>query len=104
MTENKFDKIMITQAEAEKLVREFYEIKADAKPLPGEVDFNLRLTDKDNHTYLLKISSADADEKQIDFQIDMMHHLNNQNLPFEILNQVRLLLQKMILFSYYFFF
>ncbi|HZK08995.1 MAG TPA: aminotransferase class III-fold pyridoxal phosphate-dependent enzyme [Bacteroidales bacterium] len=84
MTENKFDKIMITQAEAEKLVREFYEIKADAKPLPGEVDFNLRLTDKDNHTYLLKISSADADEKQIDFQIDMMHHLNNQNLPFEI--------------------
>ena len=52
MTENKFDKIMITQAEAEKLVREFYEIKADAKPLPGEVDFNLRLTDKDNHTYL----------------------------------------------------
>jgi 4-aminobutyrate aminotransferase-like enzyme/Ser/Thr protein kinase RdoA (MazF antagonist)/murein DD-endopeptidase MepM/ murein hydrolase activator NlpD len=84
MTENKFDKIMVTQAEAEKFALEFYEIEADAKPLPGEVDFNFRLTDKNAQSFLLKISSAEADEKQIDFQIDLMRYLNNQNLPFEI--------------------
>lgn len=84
MTDKNFDKIEITPADAEKIAREFYEIEAVATLLPGEVDFNFRLTDKDNHCYLLKISSADADEKQIDFQINLMRYLNTQNLPFEI--------------------
>ncbi|NCA85416.1 MAG: aminotransferase class III-fold pyridoxal phosphate-dependent enzyme [Clostridia bacterium] len=78
------DKTGITPAEAEKIGRELYGIQAAAIVLPGEVDFNFRLTDAANHGYLLKISRPGADEKQIDFQIDLMHHLNHQNLPFEI--------------------
>lgn len=84
MAENKFEETKITQAEAEKFALEFYGIEANATPLPGEVDSNFRLTDKDNQSFLLKISRADADEKQIDFQIDLMRYLNNQNLPIEI--------------------
>jgi 4-aminobutyrate aminotransferase-like enzyme/Ser/Thr protein kinase RdoA (MazF antagonist) len=84
MTENKFEGTKITRAEAEKFALEFYGIEANAKLLPGEVDFNFRLTDKENHSFLLKISRADADEKQIDFQIDLMRYLYNQNLPFKI--------------------
>ena len=55
---------------------ELYQIKGQAKRLPGEMDLNFRLTSHDNgKNYLLKISYPDPDEGFMAFQEAIYDHL-----------------------------
>lgn len=72
--------IQIKEEQAAHIVQELYNIKGEVTALPGEIDFNFRIKNK-NESYLLKISRPDANEDYIDFQhkiIDFVYQSETQ--------------------------
>lgn len=77
-----YSKLNITTAQAARIAWELFKIKGNVKALPGELDFNFKIEDKDGGAYILKISRPDEKESYLDFQQDILHHvsLNAKNL------------------------
>ncbi len=73
----------ITTEQASKIVREHYNISAEASKLDGYVDENFLLKTESGNHFLLKISSEENSE-QLDFQVQVLKHLSTKNLAISL--------------------
>lgn len=76
-----YSSLDIPVQEAESLALQHYGIRAKAKKLPGEEDFNFYLKSGDGAEYTLKISRPDADLDRIYFQSSLLEHLAKPGIP-----------------------
>src|SRR5260370_6368144 len=65
----------VTEVEAVRLAREFYELEATARALPGEYDDNFHLTSADGHAFVLKVMHPAREPSFIDLQCQALRHL-----------------------------
>ncbi len=69
-----YNLIKINVSQASELARDLYQIEGEITPLPGEIDFNFKITGR-NHSYLLKISRPDFNPAQLDFQQQLLDYI-----------------------------
>ncbi len=72
--------IKVTPDEAEKLALVLFNIKGKATALPGELDFNFRISTENGEGYILKVSRPNEDEAYLDFQQKLLQHIDNQKV------------------------
>lgn len=65
-------------------VSEFYGLSGELKELPGEVDFNFRVTDSAGKQYVFKVAGPERRLEEIAFQVALLEHLSKCNLPFSV--------------------
>ncbi len=70
--------IKITAQKAEKIALDLFDISGKAAPLPGEIDFNFRIKIADGEGYILKISRPDENENYLDFQQQLLQHVEKE--------------------------
>lgn len=70
-----YETIKINATQAEKILLECFEIKGNASPLPGYVDFNFRIKIENEEGYILKISRPDENKKYLDFQQNLLQSI-----------------------------
>ena len=58
-----------------------YEIKGEVSSLPGELDLNF-LIRTDQNSFILKISRKNEKREFLDYQVELLHHLNNSSVIF----------------------
>jgi len=77
-----YNQIKIATDQAEKILFNLYGIIGTATALPGEVDFNFRIKVANSEGYILKISRPNEDENYLDFQQQLLQHVeaNGQQL------------------------
>lgn len=69
-----YDKISITEKQAIQVLEDVYGIIGSVKKLPGEIDFNFKVsTNTDN--YILKISRPDFDLSYVEYQNSLLEYL-----------------------------
>ncbi len=68
---------MIDNRTAAKIAKSYYSISGKVEPLPGEIDLNFKISDKQN-SYILKCSGSAAEPTLIDFQISLLLHLEGK--------------------------
>ena len=73
--EVKFDLPAFTAADAERLAREYYGLRACAEPLPSERDQNFLLTEDSARQFVLKLANAGERESVLDMQNKAMQRL-----------------------------
>ncbi|MBK7407760.1 MAG: aminotransferase class III-fold pyridoxal phosphate-dependent enzyme [Saprospirales bacterium] len=76
-----YQSLTISTAQASAYALQYFGIEAAAKTLPGEIDFNFFLETADGRAFTLKLSRPDAKLEEIDFQIALVAHLGEKNLP-----------------------
>jgi Ser/Thr protein kinase RdoA (MazF antagonist) len=54
MTESTYQQLQISTSLAEQIAFEFFNIKGNASPLAGEIDFNFKITTTEK-SYILKV-------------------------------------------------
>jgi 4-aminobutyrate aminotransferase-like enzyme/Ser/Thr protein kinase RdoA (MazF antagonist) len=69
-----YPNVKITVGQAEDITEELYGIKGKAMALPGELDFNFRIS-AEGKSYLLKVSRPDARQDFLEFQQLLLQHL-----------------------------
>jgi len=74
MMKTDYPKVKITVRQAERMAEELYGITGALTTLPGDRDFNFRVTTEDKN-YLLKVGRPDADREYLEFQQAILHHL-----------------------------
>ncbi|MCB0685816.1 MAG: phosphotransferase, partial [Saprospiraceae bacterium] len=74
---------MISEEEVRELAWKYYQFDGQISALPGEVDFNFRLKNKDEDV-TLKITRAHTDPQYIDFQVAIIKHLSEGGFPLQI--------------------
>ncbi len=74
-----YNALKITPEQAEEILAELYGLTGTAKPLPGERDFNFRIITEDNDSYILKVSRPGEDWDLLDFQQQILLHLEQGN-------------------------
>jgi 4-aminobutyrate aminotransferase-like enzyme/Ser/Thr protein kinase RdoA (MazF antagonist) len=72
--------IRITPVQAAKIARHLYRISGDIQPLPGELDFNFKITDGEQ-SFVLKISRPDVSLDDIQFQQALLDHVAAADVP-----------------------
>jgi len=72
--------IRITPERAGQIARQLYQLSGNVVPLPGELDFNFKITDS-RQSYILKISRPDVSSGDIAFQQALLAHLNASHVP-----------------------
>ncbi len=70
-----YNQIQIATQQAEEILLDLYNIKGSASKLPGEVDFNFRIKIENSEGYILKISRPNEDENYLDFQQQLLQHV-----------------------------
>ncbi|MEL6865919.1 MAG: phosphotransferase, partial [Bacteroidota bacterium] len=65
---------------AESLARQYYRLEAKAKALPGEIDLNFRLREKEGLEYILKIAGPAEKAEMLELQNAVLEHLAHQNV------------------------
>ncbi len=70
-----YSKLKVTPEEAEKILNQLFHIKGKASFLPGEVDFNFRIQTGHGDGYILKISRVDEDAVYLDYQQQLLQHV-----------------------------
>jgi len=70
-----YSKLSITTIQAAKIAWDLFSIKGTAKALPGELDFNFKITGTNGDDYILKISRPDENESYLNFQQEILQHL-----------------------------
>ncbi|MEX1314703.1 MAG: aminotransferase class III-fold pyridoxal phosphate-dependent enzyme [Desulfotignum sp.] len=78
--DQKYSSICITAAKAAEIARHLYQLSGDIVPLPGELDFNFRIT-QDSRKYVLKISRPDVSSGYFEFQQALLDHVNASKVP-----------------------
>jgi 4-aminobutyrate aminotransferase-like enzyme/Ser/Thr protein kinase RdoA (MazF antagonist) len=68
--------IQIKIDQAEKIVKDLYQIDGKAIALPGELDFNFRIK-TETDSYILKICRPDEVVSYIEFQQELLNHVAN---------------------------
>tara|TARA_R110002124_G_scaffold120895_6_gene278951 strand:+ start:10449 stop:13463 length:3015 start_codon:yes stop_codon:yes gene_type:complete len=69
----------ISSEKASEITKKYFRITSEAIPLPGDVDENFRIK-SDNNEFILKISKHEQDEGILEFQNELLQHLQNKNL------------------------
>lgn len=72
----------ISLNQAKNIAFELYGINGIVDFLPGEVDFNFKVTDN-NNTYILKVSRPGTDLEYLTFQDELLFHLEKKEPDFE---------------------
>ncbi|MDT8377446.1 MAG: aminotransferase class III-fold pyridoxal phosphate-dependent enzyme [Desulfotignum sp.] len=78
--EHNYSSIRITTAQAADVARQLYQLTGDIVPLPGELDFNFKITDS-RQSYILKISRPEVSPGYIEFQQALLDHVNASKNP-----------------------
>ena len=79
-----FEKINISEVQAQQIAQIYFGKEGDVKKLPGDVDFNFYIKVESGEEFTLKISRPNTDKSEIDFQSAIMFHLVKKNLPIEL--------------------
>ncbi len=69
---------------AQSVCRKYYREPLKVEVLPGELDHNFAITFSDGVQAILKVMHAGATWEQIDFQVQLLAHLNCQQLDFKM--------------------
>jgi Ser/Thr protein kinase RdoA (MazF antagonist) len=77
MEESSYSQSQIADALAEQIAFEFFNLKGKAKALPGEIDFNFKIT-TDKQSYILKISRPEVDLADLTCQDELLAHLESK--------------------------
>ncbi len=72
--------IRITPDQAAQIARQLYQLSGDIETLPGELDFNFKITDT-RQSYILKISRPEVSPGYIEFQQVLLDHVNGSKNP-----------------------
>ncbi|MCV6631683.1 MAG: phosphotransferase, partial [Flavobacteriaceae bacterium] len=72
-----YQNLRITKLEAEDVAFQVYGIVGTAKALPGEVDFNFKISAKDG-AFILKISRPEVDVGYLDFQQNLLEYIQTK--------------------------
>lgn len=72
-----YSSIQISLKKATEIAQKLYGLKGIINLLPGELDFNFKISSK-NESYILKISRPNVDKDYIDFQNQLLNHISNQ--------------------------
>ena len=73
-----YNNIKISNKQAEKILLDFYHIKGTAFKLPGETDFNFKISIDSKDCYILKISRPNQSKKYSDFQEKLLQYLEDK--------------------------
>ncbi|SNZ00443.1 aminotransferase class III-fold pyridoxal phosphate-dependent enzyme [Flagellimonas pacifica] len=73
-----YNTIKITTPQAEQIALDLFSISGKAKPLPGELDFNFRVKTEKGESYILKISRPDEDKDYLDYQQQLLLHIEKK--------------------------
>ncbi len=79
----------ISTLEAETYALEYYGIQGKAKRLAGYEDINFQLKLTDGTIYLLKVSKSDIDTNFLELQTNILLHIANHTLNFEVPKPIR---------------
>lgn len=75
-----FMEIRVDTDQATQIARDFYGFDGEIAPLPGELDFNFKLT-CESQSWVMKISRPDVDPRYLEFQQDLLIHVGQSDLP-----------------------
>ena len=75
-----YDSLTITTAQAQRLVFQFFNIRGEAFPLPGEIDFNFRIKVPDGDGYILKVSRVEEDNGYLEYQQKLLQYVAAQEI------------------------
>ena len=78
MEELNYDDILILPSKAEEILFQQYGIKGEASALPGEYDMNFKIRVEQKDTYILKISRPGVKIEELDFQQQILQHLEKK--------------------------
>lgn len=81
MTESTYQQLQISEPLAEKITFDYFQIKGKAKVLPGEIDFNFKISTA-TKSYILKISRPDIELDYLTFQDELLRHLERNKPDF----------------------
>ncbi len=70
-----YEHLKISVQQAEKIVAELFNITGKASKLPGEIDFNFKIENKNGDCYILKISRPDENFNYLDLQQKLLDFL-----------------------------
>ena len=73
-----YNNIKISNKQAEEILFDFYHIKGTAFKLPGETDFNFKISIDSKDCYILKISRPNQSKKYSDFQEKLLQYLEDK--------------------------
>lgn len=83
-----YSTLKVSEQEARQIAEDFYGIHGKVRSLPGEIDFNFKLSDgKEN--YILKISRPGYNVEYLEFQISLLQFLEQKaecQIPKVVLN------------------
>ncbi|MEZ4904874.1 MAG: aminotransferase class III-fold pyridoxal phosphate-dependent enzyme [Spirosomataceae bacterium] len=88
MIEIPYQQLQVADEEAEQLALRYFNLVGKAKALPGEVDFNFKITTADA-AYILKISRPDVALDYLFFQDELLAHLECQQPDFQFPKTIR---------------
>jgi len=74
-----YNEIRISPKQAEEILYSLFDIRGKATELPGEIDFNFRIKLNEGDGYILKISRPNENEKYLDFQQQLLHHVAKED-------------------------
>jgi 4-aminobutyrate aminotransferase-like enzyme/Ser/Thr protein kinase RdoA (MazF antagonist) len=75
MLDVKFDLPTFSVADAKRLAKEFYGLRAEARSLPSERDQNFHLVDESGKEFVLKLANAGEKQTVLDLQNQTLEHL-----------------------------
>ncbi|MBJ6367800.1 aminotransferase class III-fold pyridoxal phosphate-dependent enzyme [Snuella sedimenti] len=74
-----YTNLKITVQQAENILFDCFNIQGKASELPGELDFNFRIKVDHGTGYILKISRPEENENYLDFQQQLLQHVESHN-------------------------
>ncbi len=78
-----YDELLLTEQEAERIALERYGINGKAQFLPGEIDINYKIHDDERGTFVLKISRPSESENYLDYQQQILKHMEGSGVALE---------------------
>lgn len=82
MEEPSYAQLQIADNLAEQIAFEFFNLQGRAQALPGEIDFNFKIT-TDEQSYILKVSRPEVDLADLTCQDELLAHLERKAPDFK---------------------
>lgn len=77
-----YTKILITPDRAAQIALDIFDIRGEASSLPGEIDFNFKISTPRNESFILKISRPQECDAYLDFQQQLLDYIATNALEF----------------------
>ncbi|WP_066221895.1 aminotransferase class III-fold pyridoxal phosphate-dependent enzyme [Formosa haliotis] len=72
--------LALTVDHAKNIASDLYGISGFVTPLPGEVDYNFKIKTAEGLSYILKVSRPGESKKQLEFQQELLQHLEHSTM------------------------